>query len=563
MKPIIEGRSRHLGLRKLNTMRITCHGRSTRPLGGMISNIIQVSAAGICIILMLTAVGCLNPPGVYAIEQYGQVQTFPSPLKPVSTLAAGPGQELRLDLSAYELLKSQRKLRIDEFHVSPGRTVDLELKRFSIFDENTQFVMGTNDGDEPMPAPDVVTLRGIVVGHEGSEVFLGLSPYGCNGYVSLDDEIYFLAARPGRDGDGEQLASLIYAQSSIDWPQPDRRCETVMEAPDPDLMLRAEEPGAAPLDFYKICDLAVDTDSELCDSLFSGHVGAAATYLVELWSAISITYDRDLRAKLYICYLRIHSGGVDPYLEPGSTGEALTEFKLHWMLFMDGVSRTVAHKCSGTPGAGLSLGLGLCSKVSGYSVTCVRGGFPDPAHPEYLWDIQAPGHELGHNFGSPHTHCYVPPIDSCSNCEKCEKTCPGYPGDCYGCPDCTGDCYHGPIACTRGTLMSYCDGCSPDGLRNKEMRFHPRAIALIRLCMALAPCMDFGLDPVYVDISNTGHEDGSLAFPFNTIAEAVRVVIPGGTIKIRGGHYPENPWIREDVTLEHYGDPLTPVTIGQ
>jgi hypothetical protein len=84
-------------------------------------------------------------------------------------------------------------------------------------------------------------------------------------------------------------------------------------------------------------------------------------------------------------------------------------------------------------------------------------------------DTHLVAHEVGHTFGSSHTHCYLDPtpIDTC------------YSGE-------TG-CYSGPTSCpapqtingvtnVRGTLMSYChnlSGCSSSSV------FHPRTVEII------------------------------------------------------------------------------------
>ena len=75
-------------------------------------------------------------------------------------------------------------------------------------------------------------------------------------------------------------------------------------------------------------------------------------------------------------------------------------------------------------------------------------------------------HELGHNFGAPHTHDLNPPVDNCAG------------GDCSVTPN--------------GTIMSYCHGC-PGGLENIRMEFHSRNIDMVGDYFASIPC-DFTVD---------------------------------------------------------------------
>jgi hypothetical protein len=81
----------------------------------------------------------------------------------------------------------------------------------------------------------------------------------------------------------------------------------------------------------------------------------------------------------------------------------------------------------------------------------LAGSFPSPLQ-NYSWgnwDLMVTAHELGHNFGAPHTHDVSPQIDGCG----------------------TGDCSQA----FGGTIMSYCHGCN-GGLGNIQLAFHPRTI---------------------------------------------------------------------------------------
>jgi hypothetical protein len=176
----------------------------------------------------------------------------------------------------------------------------------------------------------------------------------------------------------------------------------------------------------------------------------------------------------------------------------------------------------------------------------IQGWFPRPPqdnNPDN-WDLYVVAHETGHNFGSPHTHCYDPPIDNCGK----EKD----------------DCWNGIYECQDGTLMSYCWGC-PGGLDNQLLYFHSRVAQRIRQSVD-ASCLRYGLNPVYADWTNIGFEDGTMGHPFNTVTEAVQVVIPDGTVYIYPGSYPEtetftvNPaglTINRPVTLRTTGGLVT------
>jgi hypothetical protein len=98
--------------------------------------------------------------------------------------------------------------------------------------------------------------------------------------------------------------------------------------------------------------------------------------------------------------------------------------------------RDLVHFISGKPvQGGVAYVAALCSRDYGFGASQVYGAF-DLSNPNTMWDVLVVTHELGHNFGSPHTHCYDPPVDRCYAAE---------PG-----------CYDGAVVPSQGTIMSYC-----------------------------------------------------------------------------------------------------------
>jgi hypothetical protein len=112
-----------------------------------------------------------------------------------------------------------------------------------------------------------------------------------------------------------------------------------------------------------------------------------------------------------------------------------------------------------SPGFGFAVSGNITGTIDWSSWTGQPAGF--------AWDFVVFAHELGHNFGSQHTHSYCPPLDQCStNC-------------------------NGTTACTRGTLMSYCHlGCG--GISNIDLQFHPVCANIMRQRIN-ASCLDDAL----------------------------------------------------------------------
>jgi hypothetical protein len=60
-------------------------------------------------------------------------------------------------------------------------------------------------------------------------------------------------------------------------------------------------------------------------------------------------------------------------------------------------------------------------------------------------------------------------------------------------------------------------------------------------------------NPCYVDIGNTGTENGSVAHPFNTMIEGIAAVLPQRSILIKPGDYPGQLKVRKPCLLQRNG----------
>ena len=379
-------------------------------------------------------------------------------------------------------------LTIEAWPVAPRQRRPVTVARHDVVDRAALRLLVSPTGSAALPASSRIHLWGEIDG--GGRILLSLDPDGrrLRGFTIADGTVHELVPS------GEEHLVLAAAErlAAEGWAVEPWTCsaeEETLEAPAGFPAHGTPLPPVAPKLAGLSAAIAFDTDTELMQLKFGNNQTAALDYIADLVAAMNVMYERDLDVTLLQgdTILRV---GSDPYNQNsgGAASSAeLYEFSSYWAAHYNGIDRALAAMLSGkspspNSASGIAWLAGLCSHSYGYSFTKVF-------RIDYLaGDAFVVGHELGHNFGSRHTHCYVPPIDECyaseSGCYQGATSCPGGPG----------------------TVMSYCHiaGCG-----NNLMEFGSRVISNIvtnYLPPAIGVCIfPAGGDPLFSD----GFESGT------------------------------------------------------
>jgi hypothetical protein len=399
----------------------------------------------------------------------------------VSPDGVTPAEQLSLDPALIpRLLRVPlgESLHLAEWPLEPGRRGDVLLTRRDVYAPGATIRIVDGSASREAPRSTLSFLFGEVAGDEATRVMISVDPQTMRLYAFTRTPEGWTELRPlegERLGDYLLAPSAGFLDSAMD--HPEFTCgqpELPEPPPDPSFPSSFAAPRTEAPTALRQVTLAVDTDNELMDLKFSDDTVGAANYIASLIALMSVIYERDLEVRFLqgTTTLRV-STTPDPYLQSG-TGNAdsakLTEFKNYWVANYAGVSRAAAMMLSGkqlspTSASGIGYVNSLCSTNNGYTFSQVFKYSGSTASS----DVHLVAHEIGHNFGSLHTHCYLTPtpIDTCYSGES--------------------GCYSGPTSCpapqtingvsnVRGTLMSYChllSGCSSSSV------FHPRTVALL------------------------------------------------------------------------------------
>lgn len=439
-----------------------------------------------------------------------------TPIRPFPLTQTVTGPDFaRFEFSPQEhaALRSLRSVRFTSVELPTFGAVDLELQRVRLLaDADSVFVDGVH---EPSEALSELTLwEGRVAGRADSAVYLGLSRFGSRGFVRVGERMWQLDAAPGPDRDWSRSYSILRLDDGTLPPAALTGapfCGGALPRPTQPKVGKAPSGVAAlttsVVPIYK-ARIAIETD-EWFYYLF-GNLSAAQNYYFQLMGAISNRYREQIGVIFDLVYSGFHTS-ADPWVS-GDTGAGslamLFEFQAAWQNGAGPVTADLYHFISGANlGGGVAYLPGLCDPQYGFGCSGnIGGNTPLPVTVGPLnWDFMVVAHELGHNFGAPHTHDYCPPADECAP--------GGYFGACQGQQNCT----------SSGTIMSYCHLCS-GGLSNITTYFHPLSVTDCRN-LVLGGCL-----PLYEGITYSSNLGFALPGSNGSPALAVGYDVPSHTI---------------------------------
>ena len=330
--------------------------------------------------------------------------------------------------------------------VSESETISLNLERFEVVIPGARFLIGSTTSKIAAPVPEVVLFRGKVSGDNISHAYFSLTSNGYStGYVTHNGATYYIAHKPGQD-----FSTITKEASGAELPPFVNLCgvgDGAIEG------LKSTPTSRGPADSPRgprVAEIGFDADQKYYNIF--GNLVDAQNYLVQLLGAVSDIYMRDVNVKLMISFMRIWSSGGEPFDQNN-----LDSFRQYWNNNEDTSGLDIIHLVTSRRDlgfGGIAYVSAYCSdsrySISGY----INGSFPTPAGAPSIgnWDLIVMAHEMGHNFGTLHTHDiaqYDPLIDSCAQ---------GYP--------------------SRGTIMSYCH-IHPGYTSNIDVIFPSRVQAVI------------------------------------------------------------------------------------
>jgi hypothetical protein len=344
-----------------------------------------------------------------------------------------------------------------------GPPVELELVQVNLFAEGFKVVTSDSNG-RSVPNQPGVHYWGLIKGDENSLAAISIFKDEVIGTYSSSTRGNFVLGKIS--GNNPARDHILYAEQDLTTPMP-FECDT----PQDNTGFAAEDVDNSSALVTRCVKVFVETDLDLFQD--KGSVDGVINYVTGFFNQTAALFSNE---SIPISISEIF---VWTTPSPYSGGDSLTQL-IQFQNFRTSFNGDIAHLVDlqsnqGGRAAGVN---GFCNPNRSQS-QCYSGIFPFFADvPTYSWTVNVFAHEMGHLFGSQHTHACVwngnnTAIDGCGPAD-------GFPNE--------GSCPVAPLPSNGGTIMSYCHRVASVGI-NFANGFGPQPGNVIRNGFNNAGCL--------------------------------------------------------------------------
>jgi hypothetical protein len=401
----------------------------------------------------------------------------------VLRLDPGKAPSEKLATSALTI-KPGESLRIENLKINDEKPaiVNLELRRSEVISADTQFIVVDDKGPRVYPLALSAHFIGTIQDQPESYAFVTVNPSGeIHTIIHQGNETIVNELTPITGTNNGKAVSRAVDHNK-DFPDRGFTCGVDEQFIKTDIFhktnksiqlekikdLKSSETFTEKATTQRRADIIVDSDYELFQKF--GTEAATFTYITNLFTYVSSRYQAEVAARFNLKQIVVRATTSDPWTQTSTSG-MLNELQAYWNAPENSsTSRHHVHLLSGkNAGGGIAYVGSLGSQSYAYGVSANIDGNFSPSNPQVIWDSVVVAHEIGHAFGSSHTHDYDNPyiapspntggaIDCCYSGSNANSQCGvalgggNRVGYLPGWASTTG----GGSGQRNGTIMSYC-----------------------------------------------------------------------------------------------------------